>query len=219
MDIAQQMAQVRRQTQQFNDNVRGMEFQIDNLRENLAQFGVDLTNLEADEVLHQKVLLTFKEISDTRNQEGKAMLESVLNWALSNIPLEQRYEASLQESVRGTKKELSIVLRDMDTGLVRNLKNQSGTALVQIISFLMNIIVIMLSNSSRVMLLDECFSGLQDQETITMFGEILVALARNEGFQFIMVEHKSELSVVEGITAITAQLNSYEDGVQFIQAS
>lgn len=216
MNLTQQMQTIRLQAQQFNDEVRGVEFQCQNLRTALQEFERDLERLQADEVLHQKVLLTYKEISDTRNQEGKEMLENVLNWALSNIPLEQRYEASLNESVRGTKKELAIVLRDMDTGRMRNLKNQSGTALVQIISFLMNIIVIMLSNSSRIMILDECFSGLQDQETITMFGEILVALSRNEGFQFIMVEHKSELHSVEGITQINAQLDDYETGVQFI---
>lgn len=216
MNIAEEVKRVSQSHQAFLREVHGKEAQLETLQGVLNRFQSQLEDLAHQEVLHQKVLLTFKEISDQRTAEGKAMLENVLNWALANIPLEQRYEAQLQESTRGAKKEMAIILRDLDTGRIRNLKNQSGTALVQIISFLMNIIVIILSGSSRLMVLDECFSGLQDQETITMFGEILVALSQNEGFQFIMVEHKSELGTVQGIRQIQAQLNDYEQGVQFI---
>lgn len=50
---------------------------------------------------------------------------------------------------------------------------------------------------------------------ITMFGEILVALNQNQGFQFILVEHKSELATLKGIRQVQAQLQNYEQGVQF----
>lgn len=215
MNVLSEVQRIRKTHQLSLRDVHGKEAQVETVREMLDRFGAQLEELSHQEVLHQKVLLTFKEISDQRTAEGKEILENVLNWALSNIPLEQRYEAQLQESMRGTKKEMSIILRDLDTGHIRNLKNQSGTALVQIISFLMNVIVIILSGSSRTMVLDECFSGLQDQETITMMGEILVALSRNENFQFIMVEHKSELGTVAGIRQIRASLTEYEQGVVY----
>ena len=91
---------------------------------------------------YQKAIELFKKIADFRNEEAKEKLQTIMNWALSQIPLDENFEAIIEESDSSRSgKELNIKLRDLDSGNVLNLKYQSGNALCQIISFLINVIL------------------------------------------------------------------------------
>lgn len=202
---------------EYKNNVRSKEIQIETLKDLVNGHDQYIEELNVKEMNYKKATEVFKKISDTRNEEAKEVLEDVLNWALENIDLEQNYVARLEEKESGRSgKELSIILIDTDTGRERSIRSQTGTAIAQIVSFLMNIIIIKFSGSSKIMVLDEVFSGLQDKETIRMFGEILVALSVNEGFQFIIVEHKSDLSDIEGIDKIKLSLTDYSKGLEVV---
>lgn len=184
-----------------------LEGTVADLKEKIIAYG-------EGEKKYQKAIEQFKNIADTRSSDAKKYLEDTLNWALSQIPLKQRYKAELNESETSRNmKEIYITLVDLDTGRRRNIKHQTGTAIAQIVSFLMNVIVIKLSGATRIIVLDEVFSGLQDRDTIKMFGSILSSLAEKEGFQFFFVEHKSTLRDVEGISPIYLDIQKYEDGV------
>lgn len=82
----------------------------------------------------------------------------------------------------------------------------------------MTAIVLKFSGARRIMVLDEVLSGFYDKDSIRLFGEILVALAKNEGFQFILVEHKSELAKVEGINIFSVDKPNYRQGLVLIDA-
>ncbi|MBT3123338.1 MULTISPECIES: ABC transporter ATP-binding protein [Bacillus] len=201
--------------QELREEVMLLGRDAETIKGRVEKYNNDITKLRDRESLLNKAAVVFKNVADERNEEAKKTLEDVLNYALANISLEQQYEARVEEvPSKRSGKEMTLVLTDIETGHERSLKNQTGTALSQIISFLMSAIVLKFSGSSRVMLLDEVFSGLQDEETIRMFGEILVALAKNEGYQFILVEHKSELKNIEGITEIALQLKDYDKGLE-----
>lgn len=218
MSVHERVGSVMEEVLELRSNFRAKEIQRDTIKETVNEYEQDIEKLTISEINYGKASEAFKRIADSRNAEAVATLEDVLNWALDNIKLEQRYEARLEERDSSRSgKEMVIILRDLDTGRERSLRNQTGTAISQIISFLMNIIVIKFSGSTRIMVLDEVFSGLQDKETIQMFGEILVALSNNEGFQFILVEHKSELGEVEGVKQINLRLNEYEKGLEVVE--
>lgn len=171
----------------------------------------DLTDAELN---LDKAIVTFKKISDNRNEDAKQKLEDVLNWALSQIPLEQNFDAQINISDSGKSgKELRITVRDKDKNKVRDIQEQSGTALAQIISFLVTVITLKYAKSTKIMLMDEIFSGLQDREVIRMFGQILGALAEKEGFQFIMVEHASELLTVDEVKQINLGIEDIDEGL------
>ncbi|MBE7114670.1 hypothetical protein FT641_19925 [Bacillus paranthracis] len=181
----------------------------------VARFKNNIKEKQEKVDLCNKTSLMFKNIADERNEGAKQALTDVLNYALANVPLEQRYEARIEETIsKRSGKEMVVILRDIDSGQERSLKHQTGTALSQIVGFLMTVIVIKFSGASRVIVLDEKLSGLQDEETIRMFGDVIVALAKNEDFQIIMVEHKSELKTVEGVTVIPLVLRDYERGLE-----
>lgn len=175
------------------------------------------TNIASNKENERKYLLAVEELktlANSRSESAKKTIEDTLNWALTQIPLKQRYKAILNDGDSGKNtKEMFITLQDLDTGKLRSIKQQAGTAIPQIISFLMNVIVIKLSGSARIMVLDEVFTGLQDKDSIKMFGTILKSLAEKEHFQFFFIEHKSTLREVEGIKPIFLDLQKYEDGV------
>src|SRR5699024_478090 len=144
-------------------------------------------------------------------------IEEVLNYALSNIPLEQSYKASLEETEsKRSGKELNIVLTDLETGHQRKLKSQTGTWIVQVISFILTMIVIKFSESSRAMLLDEVCTGMEDNEMIKGFGQIRVPLAENERCQVLMAAHRSELDNIEEIKNNVFAIEDYEQGTKIL---
>lgn len=186
--------------------------------------GTHLKNIEKYELigkdkemaleLLEKSLKIFQKVSDERNKNAKDALETVINWALSKAFTEQSYEVKIKEYADGRSgKIMEVYLVDMDTGNSRSLKFQTGTALSQIVSFLMMLTVIKFADASKLLILDEVFSGLEDREAITMFSDILTSLAKNDGFQIILVEQNNLISDNPEFKRINVELNNYEDGL------
>lgn len=192
--------------------VHGYRVSMESAKEQMLKIADDLTVLEKQEKNIVYAIEEFKRISTERTEMAKQDLENVLNWVLSKIELQQRYTARIEESKGRGSKGLNIILQDAETGYERSISEQSGTALAQIISFLMIVIVIKFSGSSRIVVIDEVFSGIDDEQTVRMFGEILVALSENEGFQFIMVEHQDVLDEIEGMNVVKLSLKDYKKG-------
>lgn len=196
------------QCESYRDNVKVLKRQVETIEGVVDGYDNDIDKLRNEKMLSEKASTLFKQIADNRNKKAKEQIEKVLNYALSNIPLEQNYMATLDEvSSKRSGKELTVTLIDRDTGHSRSLRHQTGTWIAQVISFILTMIVIKFSNSSRLMILDEVFTGMEDHEMILDFGNILTSLAENEDFQIIMVEHRKELDTIEGITNIKFGLN------------
>lgn len=199
------------------EEVRIKKRHVETIEEVVQGYKDNIDEIESEIQLCEKTSELFKSISDTRNKVAKEKIEQVLNYALSEIPLEQKYRATLEESSsRRSGKELRIILTDTETGYQRGLRNQTGTWIKQLVSFILNMIVIKFSGSSRIMVLDEVFSGIEDYKTIKMFGEVLTSLAENEDFQIFMVEHGRELDNIDGINNIPLGIKDYERGTEVI---
>lgn len=195
------------------ESVKLLRRQSETIENTVKKYESDIEDKTNERMLCEKASTLFKSIADDRNREAKKQIEEVLNYALSSIPLEQNYVARLEEvASKRSGKELTVILTDRDTGYERTIKNQTGTWIAQVISFILTMIIIKFSGSSRIMILDEVFTGMEDREMVHMFGDILTALAKNEGFQLFMVEHRKELDGVEGIKRIPLGIEDYEDG-------
>lgn len=200
------------------EDIRREQLVVDRLKENfeqiLANLNVKKSDIEAEIEVLEKSLKLFKEISDERNKSAKEAMETVVNWSLSKIFTNQSYDVKIKEdSDARSGKVMEIYLIDNHSGKSRSLKHQLGTAMVQIISFLMMLTVIKFAGSSKVLILDEIFSGLEDKEAITMFSEILVSLAKNEGFQIFIVEQNSLISENDDFVRINVALENQDDGL------
>lgn len=164
----------------------------------------------------EKALMVFQNVSDERNRSAKEALEKVINWALSKVFSSdvQSYEFQIDERADGRSgRVMELSLKDLNTGHSRSLSDQSGTALAQIVSFLIILTVIKFSNTSKILVLDEVFSGLEDETMILMFSDILASLSDNEGFQIFIVEQNSLISSNEDIHRVNVALENIEDGL------
>lgn len=200
------------------EEIRREQLVNDRLKENFEQILINLnlkkSDIDAEIETLEKSLKLFKEISDERNKSAKEAMETVVNWSLSKIFTNQSYDVKIKEdSDARSGKIMEIYLIDNHSGKSRSLKHQLGTAMVQIISFLMMLTVIKFAGSSKVLILDEIFSGLEDKEAITMFSEILVSLAKNEGFQIFIVEQNSLISDNDDFVRINVALENQDDGL------
>lgn len=204
--------------QQDINKIKQEQLVQDRLRDNYVQILENLKvrkeDIEVEIEVLEKALKLFQDISDERNKSAKEAMEKVINWALSKIFTTQSYDVKIQEdSDARSGKIMEIYLIDNHTGNVRSLKYQLGTAMVQIISFLMMLTVIKFAGSSKVLILDEVFSGLEDKEAVLMFSEILTSLAKNEGFQIIIVEQNSLISENEDFVRVNVALENPDDGL------
>ena len=170
---------------------------------------------DAMEVL-AKATKIFQKVSDERNRTAKDALETVINWALSKIFTDptQSYELKIEEhSDARSGKTMELYLIDLNTGYSRSLKDQQGNAMAQIVSFLMLLTVIKFVDASKVLVLDEMFSGLEDENAVRMLSDILVSLAKNDGFQIFLTEQNSLISDNEEFVRIVVALEDHEDGL------
>ncbi len=200
--------------EELDITIKGKERLQQNIKSDLDNYVERKIKLEEFEQIDTESIEVFKSVIDSRNTSAKDKLESMLNFALSYIPLENDYKIKIDEfNTKRSGREFAIKLLDNKANQLRGIRTQSGTAVAQLVSFLMRVVILSFSGSRRLLVIDENLSGFQDKETIRMFGEILVALAKNEDFQIIMVEHKSEFKNVPGLHNFHLEKSSYDKGL------
>lgn len=173
---------------------------------NISDYSNKIIELENREISLLEVAQLCQSIAHNKNQEAKEVLEEVLNHALEQIELDAEYTAHLlQPETKRAVRGLYIKLVEEESGEERTPLTSTGTMVAQLISLLMTIIVIKFSGRRKVLVLDEVLSGFSGLHSIPTFGNFLVTLAENEGFQIIMVEHKEQLAEVDGIHNISVE--------------
>lgn len=195
------------------ENVKLLEKQTETMQATIDRYEKDIEEKLNERMLCEKASAMFKRIANDKNKEAKKQIEEVLNYALNNIPLEKEYIATIEESASSKSgREMIVVLTERETGYQRTVRNQTGTLVAQLVSFILTLIVIKFSGSSRLMILDEVFTGMEDYDMIKVLGNILVSLAKNEDYQIFMIEHRKELDQIDEIYNIPLALNDYEEG-------
>ena len=213
-DLEDRITNIQNTVEDIKINIKGKERVQSNIKSELDKMVNRKFLLDEQIAIDTQSVEVFKSVVDNRNASAKEKIESMLNFALSHIPLENQYTLTIDElNTKRSGREFSIKLLDKKANKLRGIRTQSGTAVAQLISFLMRVVVISFSGARRLLVIDENLSGFQDKETIRMFGEILVSLAKNEDFQIIMVEHKSEFNSVPGLHNYQLEKPSYKEGL------
>lgn len=195
--------QVMEQGEDFKKKLVELEVIEKQNERTLERLNKELEELEKEAVVLDKVMRLSQTIKEDTQRSAEELLERVLNNALSRVDLDSSYSAKLvHPNTSRAVKGLLIKLEDMKTGKERVPFESTGTMVAQLISFLMSAIVLKMSGKRRIMVVDEVLSGFNDVHSIKEFGDVLVALSQNDGFQIIAVEHKSQLEQVEGINVM-----------------
>lgn len=142
-------------------------------------------NQEALDIASHAIEL-LKEVSDRAVYKAYRQLEEQLNSALERMFVNTTRKITLHEYMRGNYPQLEIILT-VSNGKKRSLKTDSGHGLAQIISILCILSLIVVTNSRRILVMDEILSGLSIHNRMIVT-DILWAFTEI-GFQFIVNEH------------------------------
>lgn len=199
-----ELEQLKEEHNQYREKVLRTRLAKEQEEENVEDYSNKIIELEDREITLEQVAHLCQSIAHSKNQEAKDILEEVLNHALQQVELDAEYTAHLiQPETKRAVRGLYIKLIEEETGEERTPLTSTGTMVAQLISILMTIIVIKFSGKRKVLVLDEVLSGFSGLHSIPTFGNFLVSLSENEGFQIIMVEHKEQLAEVEGVHNIS----------------
>lgn len=129
----------------------------------------------------------LRQVSDEAVEKAYKFLEKCLNTSLERMFAHTVRKIRLNEYTRGNQYPQLELELTVANGKVRSLKADSGHGLAQIVSLLSILSLIVITNSRRVLVMDEVISGLSihNRKIIT---DILWTFTEI-GFQFIVNEH------------------------------
>ena len=156
----------------------------------------------------KRAKMYIQQITDERN-EVKNIIKDLTVKALTSIRGEYVYDLIIEDDVRGEDSKITnIQLINAETGSPR----KPGTAVKQITSFIFIAMLIEMSGSSRVMCLDEYLGGASG-ETASKLSDVLIALTNNNGFQFFVANHVSDISNNPYFVRLYFKYDPDEDGM------
>lgn len=143
-------------------------------------------NKEALDIATHAIEILTK-VSDEAVSEAYKFLEESLNAALERMFTKTTRKIRLREFTRQNQYPQLEIELTVANGKKRSLKSDSGHGLAQIVSVLSILSLIVITNSRRIMVLDEVLSGLSvhNRKIVT---DILWTFTQI-GFQFIVNEH------------------------------
>ena len=129
----------------------------------------------------------LRQVSDEAVSKAYKFLEENLNAALSRMFVNTTRHITLREYTRNNQYPQLEIELTVAGGKKRSLKADSGHGLAQIVSLLSILSLIVITNSRRILVMDEIISGLSvhNREIVT---DILWTFTEI-GFQFIVNEH------------------------------
>ena len=186
-----------------------------NLKSDVLQFIEEVNNLEMEQAASLKAKKRLEEAIDKimeQNEENKEaldiatnaieilrhvsdeavtqaykFLEGSLNAALERMFVNTTRKVRLREWTRANQYPQLEIELIVANGKVRSLKADSGHGLAQIVSLLSILSLIVITNSRRILVMDEVLSGLS-VHNLKIITDILWTFTEI-GFQFIINEH------------------------------
>jgi hypothetical protein len=208
--ILERAANARKQLSEVKTNFENNKFLKETYLETVrtAELSKQVTAKEIE--LTSKSIETLRSITDNRNRDAKGVIKDLISNALDVVYPNNRYEFFLVET--SGSKGIRVELIDKITNKARLPKKNNGNSIKQIISTLSTVALIDIADSSRIVIFDETLSGLA-RSFCPRFGDVLTAIAKNNGFQFFIMNHNETLFNSEDFEVIHMTLDNFEDGV------
>lgn len=157
-------------------------------KERLKDEEEEYKQLMTEQELYMESSRILATLSDNQLAELIANIETVINTVLGQIfSADDPRTIAIDKSLfRGTNPQLKVTLytKDMQP---RDIIDQTGTGLKQIVSVMFSLIVVSLRGDRPVILLDECLSGLHNKSKRIMRN--ILKMFANKGFQFVLIEY------------------------------
>ena len=166
-----------------NARVRAKELLEKSVQENTRKVNILMGSKE----LHKQAIAVLEKLSSDAIDDSFAFIESSLNEVLAKIFQHSPRKIKIATTIARQKiPELHIELYAAN-GIKRDLKEDSGHGIRQLISLLCIMCLICITGTRKFLVLDEVMSGLS-KESRQAVNDILWSFTQ-VGFQFVIVEH------------------------------
>lgn len=151
----------------------------------------------------------LRQVSDEAVSRAYGFLEQSLNNALKRMFVNTTRSIKIKESIRGGQYPQLELELNVGNGITRSLKTDSGHGLAQIVSLLSILSLIVITESRRILVMDEVISGLSvhNRKIVT---DILWSFT-TIGFQFLVNDHGY---IPEGSMVYHLEMNGDVSGVK-----
>lgn len=151
----------------------------------------------------------LRQVSDEAVSRAYGFLEQSLNSALKRMFVNTTRSIKIKESIRGGQYPQLELELNVGNGITRSLKTDSGHGLAQIVSLLSILSLIVITESRRILVMDEVISGLSvhNRKIVT---DILWSFT-TIGFQFLVNDHGY---IPEGSMVYHLEMNGDVSGVK-----
>jgi hypothetical protein len=186
--------QLKLEADQFIKVVSNLEIENEAARRSKEQFEKTINQLMLDNKNNKEAMdiathaiEILREVSDEAVSNAYGFLTKSLNTALARMFTDTTRQIELKEStLRGQYPQLEVILH-VGNGKTRSLKSDSGHGVAQIISLLSVLSLIVITESRRILVMDEIISGVSVHNR-QVISDILWTFTEI-GFQFIVNEH------------------------------
>lgn len=184
------------------DRIESEKLALSNLLDTRTLKIEELEKLQSSEQILQRVMLLFKNLSESENEKSKNMFISLINHGL--------------HSIFGSSVSFDLERKDYATGtfyspvLLKDGKQEdlwsSGGGILDIVSFLCRIVILVsfYTKDSRVLRLDEPFKNLS-KEYREKATQLIKQLSDQFEIQFIFTTHVPEYVDIEGAKVFKAE--------------
>jgi uncharacterized protein with PIN domain len=222
--------QIKAEANQFISEVSNLEISMEASRRSKEQLERTINQLIKDNENNAEALdiathavEILRAVSDETVKSAYSFLAESINKSLKKMFMNTTRQIELKESTfRGQYPQLDIILH-VGNGKTRSLKTDSGHGVAQIISLLSILSLIVLTESRRILVMDEIVSGVSVHNR-KVISDILWTFTEI-GFQFIVNEHGfvpkgARVYTLEMTADVSHIKNTYicKDGV-FLQGS
>lgn len=155
----------------------------------------DIVNLQLLSESCEKVSILFRSLADTKQQHCQNQIESLVTQGLRTIFSEDMSFHIISETKRGNAHVEFVVRSAVDGEIVETpVLGARGGGVAVVVGFLLRLVVLLLTPSSRrLMLLDESFAQLSEDYEPRL-AEFLAELVKKTDLQILMVTHSNAYS-------------------------
>lgn len=186
--------ELRNKAQLLLNNIQTLEIRNESAKQSRERLEQSINTLK-ERVKNNKEALDIathaieilRQVSDEAVTKAYAFLEKSLNAALERMFANTTRKIRIKEYTRNNQYPQLTLELEVGNGIKRSLKTDSGHGLAQIVSLLSILSLIVITNSRRILVMDEVISGLSVHNR-KVVADIMWSFTEI-GFQFIVNDH------------------------------
>ena len=172
--------------------VNHMQGEYDYMKKECNILVTSVTQLEYENEISLKAIELLKQVQTVTRDKVKKEFEDLVSWALTFI-FEEPYSFKLVFSERGNLQELNFNIEKPGFDDPYDLLDVAGGGVLDIVSFILRVVLMEISNTKGFLILDESVKHLSEDK-LPRFSLLLQELSKRLKRQILFISHEHEFT-------------------------